>query len=123
MKNIPVHKMYNCSKECCGDYLDRRYLQYCGGNCECGAIIMDRLGIEPANEEQNEWRWKLYNLEVTSVKVREVKEILASTFRSMEIAKPYMVLWYVIAMGPKYIRDLMAMNRKDRETTIWNIVK
>ena len=122
VKNILEHKMYSCSEEYCGDYLDRRYLQYRGGNCECGVIIMNKLGIEPAYDELNEWRWRLYNLKVASAKVREVKVILTSTFESMKIVKPYMVVWYVIAMGPNYIKDLMAMEKKQREGTMWNIV-
>ena len=36
VKGLREHRMYNCSHECCGEYLDRRYLQYGNGQCECG---------------------------------------------------------------------------------------
>ena len=56
VKAIKPHSWGDCLKECCGQLLDRRYLQYEGGRCSCGLMIMSRLGITPANEAQHEWR-------------------------------------------------------------------
>ena len=123
VKNILTHKMYSCDKECCGEYLDRRYLQYRGGNCECGIIIMDKLGIITATDEQNEWRSKLYELGITGARVREVKAILAATLENMRVFKPYMVIWYIIAMGDKCLSELMSKKVDEKETILWDIIK
>ena len=117
------HRMYDCSEKCCGEYLDRRYLQFKGGNCECGVLIMQKLGIEPANDRQNEWRRSLYEEGVTSDKVREIWEALGPTLREMNLAKPYMVLWYLVAQGGKFLIELMVMSGNERKATLWSIVR
>ena len=45
IRNTETHKMHNCKIECCGEYLDRRNLQFEGGNCDCGIHIMFKLGF------------------------------------------------------------------------------
>ena len=52
--------MHECARECCGRFLDRRFLQYTGGNCECGVLVMSHLGIRPATDNENGWRRDLF---------------------------------------------------------------
>ena len=47
-RQVKQHVMWDCHQECCGKFLDRRYLQYEGGDCECGVLLMHMLGIIPA---------------------------------------------------------------------------
>ena len=123
VKDLQEHRMYNCSQECCGEYLDRRFLQYGGGRCECGVLIMQALGIQPATDKQEEWRKKMFTMKITSRQVRQVLKILAPTFRAMELNKPYMVAWYVITKGDKYLKALVRMSGGERQACLWNVAE
>ena len=56
VRQLGKHSMHECSKNCCGEFLDRRFLQYLGGRCECGVVLLNQLRVRPATEEENEWR-------------------------------------------------------------------
>ena len=60
VKEISNHGMNECTKSCCGLFLDRRNLQYNSGECRCGVEILLRLGIRPATEGEHNWRQQLY---------------------------------------------------------------
>ena len=122
VKKLQEHRMYNCGQECCGEYLDRRYLQYGKGRCECGVLIMQALGIKPSTDEQEEWRRKMYSMKITNRQVRQVLKILDPTFRAMELNKPFMVAWYVITKGERYLKGLVRMSGGERQAVLWDIV-
>ena len=45
VKEIRSHGINECGEVCCGLFLDRRSLQYNGGECRCGVEILLRLGV------------------------------------------------------------------------------
>ena len=123
VERVRSHGLYNCDVMCCNKFLDRRYLQYGDGNCECGVIIMWELGIILATEEQHKWREALFKGKFTKTRGREVRESLEPTFERLGIEKPQMIVWYVMAMGPNYLKDLLQMTRRDREANVYVIVQ
>ena len=120
---VKQHSMWECHVECCGQYLDRRYLQYNNGNCECGIIIMQTMTITPSSEDANKWRRDLYLLKGQGVKTKDIQNLLAPEFEKMNISKPHMLIWYIIAHGSKLIRTLMDMTDKDRQETLGMLTK
>ena len=122
-EQVKRHAMWECHLECCGQFLDRRYLQYFGGNCECGALVMELLGVIPAREEENTWRRELYLLKGQGVKREDLWKMLEPEFVRMKLRRPQMIIWYVVSQGSDLIRKLMRMTDEDREEELWQIMK
>ena len=121
IRNTETHKMHNCKTECCGDYLDRRNLQY-GGECDCGIHIMFKLGIEPATDQQHNWRKMMYIRKIGAREVQEVKDALGQMIKEMRIIKPIMLVWFVASKGPEYLRELLAREKRAIYEILWDIV-
>ena len=121
--NKKAHTMYDCKEKCCGVFLDRRFLQYEGGRCECGVVVMQFLGIQPATEEQREWRRALYLGNYTRDEVDEVVETLRPTMSSMGLRKPHMVYWYIVAKGWGFLARILGRPKDEKEAILWGIVR
>ena len=122
-RQLSHHRMQECREKCCGDFLDRRYLQYLGGNCECGIMIMEMMGITPANEEQNGWRKKLYDGRRHGIQKEEVWDMLGVTFRKMKLHKPFMLVWYIMSQGGELLSRLIRWKEAERMGEIGKIVQ
>ena len=123
LEKIYQHGAYGCQRECCDQFLDRRYLQYNGGNCECGVLIMKMLGIIPATEEQHKWRWAFFRGRFQQDEGVRVKTKLAPFFTSMRIRKPQLIIWYVMAQGQEFWEKWQHLTRVEKEATLWGIRK
>ena len=121
--NRRAHTMFDCRDKCCGVFLDRRFLQYEGGRCECGVVIMNHLGIQPATEGQREWRLALYKGNYTREEVDEVVRTLRPTVASMGLSKPHMLYWYVTAKGWGFLGRILSRSKDQKEATLWGIVR
>ena len=121
--NIGNHGMGECSKVCCGVFLDRRTLQYETGECECGVEVMRMLGIRSATQGENRWRWKLYIINPPPAKKRELGIILNPHFASMSVKKPFMLIWYLLAKGDEIIGELKRMAKADIERYLWQVIR
>ena len=100
-----------CRKTCCGMILDRRNLQLNEGNCNCGLLVLEQLDITPANEAQMEWRRNL--VMGTHTSKQRVRQVLSPYLESIELAKPYMVIWFIMSKGPQFLETLKQKERKE----------
>ena len=85
LQRIKQHGMSECEEMCCGVFLDRRYLQYEGGLCECGVLVMEKLGIRPATEKEHRWRRALYEQDCSQLRKDEVRQVLNPLLDKMGI--------------------------------------
>ena len=122
-RRLHKHKMLGCRTECCGEFLDRRYLQYLGGNCECGLLIMEVMGIVPATEEQNKWKKELYDKRNQVLRRDEVRNLLEASFNTMNIYKPQMLVWYIMSQGRNRLTEIMMMKEEERIEELKGMVK
>ena len=118
-----AHTMFDCRGKCCGRFMDRRILQYEGGQCECGVLLMEYLGIKPATDKQHEWRRALYVGDYSRKEVEDVHKNLAPTIIGMGLSKTHMISWYVASRGVGYLGYIQGKSREDREATLWGIVR
>ena len=116
------YRMYDCASKYCRKYLDRRYLQYDDGNCECGVLTMEIMGIQPATLKQETWRRQLYLRGMSKDETRSVLKMLLPTFRTMGLKKPYMVAWYIISKDKEYFNALISKTPREKEGHLWAIV-
>ena len=121
VESIRAHIVNQCNSECCGTFLDRRYLQYTGGNCECGVIIMDRLGIRPAREEEHQWRRALYQYDRIRPSKKEVKKVIKPVLVNMNVERPQMMVWYIQTQGYEYLREFQQLDDEAAERKLWEI--
>ena len=121
VESIRAHIGNNCNSECCGTFLDRRYLQYAGGNCECGVIVMERLGIRPAREEEHKWRKALYEYDRNRPSKKEIKKYIRPLLTRMNIERPQMMIWYIQARGYEYLRELQQLDEEAAERRLFSI--
>ena len=122
IRQVP-HSMFECKEKCCGAFLDRRCLQYKGGSCECGVVVMEYLGVKPANEDEHQWRLALYQGDFMRREADGVEEALGPTYARMGIKKPHMVTWYVMAKGSGFMGIIMRRSEHEKEATLWDIVR
>ena len=122
-RGLNKHSMHKCSVECCGRYLDRRYLQYVGGRCECRVAMMNQLGIRPATEEENEWRRDLFMGKDGGTLNRDVKSMFADTFNRLKIFKPQLLVWYIMSKGDRNIKEMMRLSPDQRDKQVLAMVE
>ena len=121
VEKIKSHVATNCKVGCCGIYLDRRYLQYEGGNCECGVLLMEKLNIRPATDKEHAWRRALYVLNPGQKSKRKAKKLLLPVLPKLGIKKPHMLIWYIIAQGETYLEELRNCGKTHLERRLWKI--
>ena len=121
VRQLNNHAKHECIKECCGRFLDRRYLQFLGGNCECGVVVMEQLGIRPASEEENEWRQNLF-IGKGSLKNHVVKSNLADTLEKLKIGRPQQLVWYITSHGRELMGEIMGLGSEERVEKIRKLV-
>lgn len=113
VRRLGFHSMMGCARECCAVFLDRRYLQF-GGDCECGVLIMEQLGVRMATEEENKWRRELFMGKGGGVLNMEVRKKLGPCFLSLGIRKPQLLVWFIMSQGGAYLEGLMGMEEEAR---------
>ena len=118
IRHMSKHGMNTCFRECCGRYLDRRVLQYLGGTCECGMILMDQLGVRLATEEENEWRMSLFVGKGGGILSSEIKASFVATFARLKIEKPQQLIWYLMSLGEDRVNDLLGLEVIERDKQI-----
>ena len=121
-RRLSKHSMHECARECCGMYLDRRYLQYSGGRCECGVVIMNRLGIRLATDKENSWRRDLFVGRGGGVLKRDIQEKLTPTFTRLGIYKPQLLVWYIASKGEEMIKEMMCLSNEERDGRVSTLV-
>ena len=121
VRQLNNHAKHECAKECCGRFLDRRYLQFLGGDCECGLVLMDQLGIRPASEEENEWRKNLF-IGRGSVKNHEVRSKLAETLKALKIGRPQLLIWYIMSKGGRFLDEILALGQGERVEKVRGLI-
>ena len=121
-RGLNKHTMYDCANECCGMFLDRRFLQFTGGQCECGVVVMKQLGIKPATEEENEWRRNLFLGRGGEGLKRVITDNLAPTFARLKIYKPQLLIWYIMSEGDRLIRDIMCLSHRERDEKVLSLM-
>ena len=122
VRSLGIHSMHNCSKDCCGRFLDRRFLQYTGGDCECGVIVMNQLGIRPAEERENEWRRDLFVGKGGGLINTNIKAKFATTFARLQIRKPQLLVWYLMSLGADKVNEILSLSEKERDKAIAKMV-
>ena len=120
--NLGNHTMGECSKACCGVFLDRRTLQFEGGECECGLEVMRMLGIRAATQMEHRWRWRLYVINPPPVRKKELGIMLNSYMSRMNIQKPFMIIWYLLSRGDEIVGELRCMAKDELEGYLWKVI-
>ena len=115
------HKGDECRTECCGSFLDRRYLQREGGNCECGILLMEKLGIRPATDAEHGWRKALYDSKPSPTFKRNVRKFLEPHLSKLGINKAQMIYWYITSQGRHYLFKLKKQEPRAVEAVIWDV--
>ena len=75
---------------------------------------MNQLGIRPAKEEENEWRRALFLGKGNGVLNSEIKKNYKTTFERMNISKPQLIIWYLMAQGETVIKEILSMTEEQR---------
>ncbi len=75
---------------------------------------MNQLGIRPAKEEENEWRRALFLGKGNGVLNSEIKKNYKTTFEHMNISKPQLIIWYLMAQGETVIKEILSMTEEQR---------
>ena len=91
INNYDAHSIFEC-RTSTGNNLNRRSLQYKGGDCKCGKYITVYLGITSANENQNTWRRNLYLGNYTRKNVEKVEKLFRPVFNAMKLWKTFMIV-------------------------------
>ena len=117
------HGMNECKRVCCGKFLDRTTLQYEGGHCECNIYVMQRLGIRPATQSENSWRWKLFSNKPTHSRKKRIVLMLNPVVTKMGVKKAHMIVWYLMSQGSEAIEEIEAMSKYEIEQYLWQIIE
>ena len=121
VKEIRNRGINECGEVCCGLFLDRRSLQYNGGECRCGVEILLRLGVRPATESEHKWRHQLYAVKPTKSKRREIGQLLNPFVAKMGIKGPSMLSWYLMTKRD-VVQKITSMNATEAEVLLWKII-
>ena len=121
-RKMGFHSMFECSLECCGKFLDRRTLQYTGGNCDCRIKIIRQLGVKPATDIENGWRRDLFIGKGSSIQNFEVKDMLKPTLQTLGISKPQLLVWFIMSQGIEMVEAIRGLTPELRLERISQLV-
>ena len=83
---------------------------------------MEKLGIRPANQHEYRWRWQLFIRNPPLSRKKKIVLLLNPYLVKMNLRKPYMLVWYIMAQGDRMMERLETMEKVEVEGLLWQMV-